>query len=307
MAESIEKEGLESSQDVVNKLASSSVVSVSVMVTVAIVVGLLAFTGALYLGETGAFSLFTDEQVEQVSATKKAPKKGSYEDGYQSGLDFARKKLEARGLIPSLSDSTFQRIFNAEVKSVSGSDVVVEFDATQFDVFGEGMITKTVMIPNKVDIVQNVPKSSEAILSEYENYNKKAQNLGVGDGFIAPPSLYTIKKLKLSDLEVGDRLNIVSVTDISQASSFEASSVELAVAPSLEIPIVAPSLTLPPSNSNPLPIDEIPSIEDETVGISEEIADDSDLANELPLATEDSTSNVDNEKSGSDDVPDLNE
>ena len=58
-------------------LSKPTAVSVVVMVIVAIVVGLVAFTGALYLGETGTFSLFGGSEVSQNDEVKKALKKGS--------------------------------------------------------------------------------------------------------------------------------------------------------------------------------------------------------------------------------------
>ena len=212
----------------------------STKLAVAIIISLiLGFLGGLYFGETGRLSLFTGPSVSligQSGTQKTVVKKGSYEEGYQVALDFARKKLQGRGGLLSMPGG-IQYLNNAKVKSISGSDIVVEFDASKLDIFQEGMVTKTVKIPETVTITQQIPKTADEMNKEREEYQKKIAELQkksvtgatseISVPPIMPPTPFTIKEIKISDLKEGDILNIRSNTDISKTDAFEASSVTL--------------------------------------------------------------------------------
>ena len=242
----------------------------SIKLAVAIIISLIiGFLGGLYFGETGRLSLFTGPSVSltgQAGAQKTEVKKGSYEEGYQAALDFARKKLQGRGGLMSMP-VVVQYLNQVKVKSISGSDIVVEFDASQLDIFKEGLVTKTVKIPDTVTITQQIPKSADEQKKEFEEYQKKIAELqkkpvtGATSGIsvlpIMPPTLFTIKEIKISDLKEGDILNIRTNTDISKTDTFEASSVtliNLPVTPKIENAPVTPPTTeaLPPTPAEPV-------------------------------------------------------
>jgi len=218
----------------------------STKLAVAIIISLiLGFLGGLYFGETGRLSLFTGPSVSligQSGTQKTVVKKGSYEEGYQVALDFARKKLQGRGGLLSMPGG-IQYLNNAKVKSISGSDIVVEFDASKLDIFQEGMVTKTVKIPDTVTITQQIPKSADELKKENDEYQKKLSELQKSSetnktqGALTPPlsiiplTPYTTKEIKISDLKEGDVLRIQTTTDISKTDTLEASSVILVNVP----------------------------------------------------------------------------
>ena len=240
---------------------STQSIKLAVVIIISLIIG---FLGGLYIGETGRLSLFTGPSVSltgQTGAQKTEVKKGSYEEGYQAALDFARKKLQGRGGLMSMPGS-LQYLNNVKVKSISGSDIVVEFDASKLDIFQEGLVTKTVKIPDTVTITQQIPKSADELNKEREEYQKKLAEFqkkpatGATSEISVPPimspTLFTIKEIKISDLKEGDILNIRTNTDISKTDTFEASSVtliNLPVMPKIENLPATPEATAP----TPLP------------------------------------------------------
>ena len=196
---------------------------------------LLLIIGAaagFYLGGTISSS---DQSVQ--NPDKSAVKKGSYEDGYQTALDFARKKVEEKGMF--FPAGKMLGIQSATVKSVSGKNIVVEFDASLLDFFAEGKLTKTVTVPDNVSIQQNVPKPVEDYQKEEDAFREKISEMNAkiaaGDtseiANVQPPTPYTIKKLGIKDLKPGDVISVTTSADISKSDTFEAISVILAYIP----------------------------------------------------------------------------
>ena len=135
------------------------------LITVFLLV-ILAFAGGLYFAGVGIFSPFGGGVGESSnllsqggkigdSVLGKKVKKGSYEEGYQAALEFARKRLAEEDLF--ITEVELNRL-RATVKSVSGNNVVVEFEASVLDVFREGMATKTVMVSGENVIEKRIQK-----------------------------------------------------------------------------------------------------------------------------------------------------
>jgi len=219
-----------------------------VLIIVAIVVALLAFTGGLYLGESNTFSFFSDGSISQVVNVKHVNKKvddkvkkGSYEDGYNAGLDLARKKLG----VPE--DRVVQQLSNAVVKSINGNDIVVEFNASILDVFADGKATKNVKLSDGTSVEKHEKKNMDVIEKEYEEFNKKMKVLqkrsengeDVNDEMseLVFPTSYTVKKMEISELRVGDVVTVVSEADISKSDTFEAKSIVLNVSSSVSLDV----------------------------------------------------------------------
>ena len=127
------------------------------LVTTVILV-IITFLAGLYMGETGILTFFTRLGVTEPAA--EVVEKATYEQGYQEALDFARSKLYEKGEFELTSSLT------ATVKSASGQNVVIEFDADMLDVFAEGMATKTVVVGSETQLYERVPKDEKQFVKE---------------------------------------------------------------------------------------------------------------------------------------------
>lgn len=189
-------------------------------------------------------------------------KQGSYDEGYQAGLAFAHQRLKDEGVIqPSIDldlsglvDTTEKGVpplllvgknvlYNVTVKSAKGRNIEIEFKASLFDIFQEGMLIRTVKIPEGVRIEKHIPKNSESYNKEIIEYNKKAEDqlkqiqagtISKEDVYKDYPLSYTIQYLEPSDLKTGDNVNVYSNTDISKSDIFDATSVEFIIPPEID-------------------------------------------------------------------------
>ncbi len=259
------------------------------IIIVAIVVALLAFTGGLYFGETNVFSFFNNNNVSQVVNVKHVDKKvdekvkkGSYEDGYNAGLALARKKLG----VPE--DRVVQQLSNVVVKSISGNDIVVEFNASVLDIFADGKVTRTVKLSDESSIERHESKSMDEVKKEYEEFEKKMKALqkrsengeGVDDEMheFAFPTSYTVKKMKIGELKVGDVVTVASEADISKSDVFEAKTVVLNVSHSVPVD-VAPVDSVEVSEDVVSAVDSVEVSEDVVPSDVEELPLDEDTEN----------------------------
>lgn len=213
-------------------------------VVIAILIALISFFAGDFAGETGALGLFGGHSavappdnavIPSKSVKKEVPKKGSYEEGYAAGLDFARVRLSEVGLLPS-EDRAVNNLRSATVISVSGNKVVVEYDSAELDILSEGMIQKTVTVPADVIIEYREPRPEEEVQKEFEEFEKKQQELRakieIGEEIpeedkIDPPVPYKIVELKPSDLNTGDILRVRSDEDVRSSDSFTAVEVRV--------------------------------------------------------------------------------
>jgi hypothetical protein len=198
-----------------------------------LVLVIVSFFAGIYLNKAGSCTPSDNQSIvmqASQSPQKIEIKKGSYDDGYQSALDFAKKKLEEQGLFKFNKNN----LTNLVLKSVSGRAVTVQLDASQIDIFSEGLITKAITIPEDVKIEKHTLKSEAEIQKDFDEYKiqdaklRKDFNSGAKiKDFPEPPATYIIENIKISDLQAGDMLNIVYVADATNPDILKATSVQL--------------------------------------------------------------------------------
>jgi hypothetical protein len=195
--------------------------------------------------------------------------KGSYEDGYQAALDFARKKLSDKGMF-GLGKNT---IPNATVKSVNGNQIIVEFDASRLDIFSEGMATKTIIIPDTVKIEKHTPKDPAEVQKAFDEFKKKydeflntAKTGGEMNNPPDKPMPYTVENVALADIKAGDIISVTYEVDASKPDTLNALSVVLNTAPSETV--TPPKAEAPVPTSESAPISSAPKSETSVADIT---------------------------------------
>lgn len=195
-----------------------------------LIIAIIVFLGGLYLGETGMLKLFT--QLETIKPV--AEEKGTYEQGYQEALDFARQKLMERGEFMTPGSLA------ATIKSVSGQNVTIEFETSVLDIFADGMATKTVIVGDDTVIEQHIPRLEEEFEKEYLAFEKAREEYEVR--YVAnpddpnlqepqEPQEYTVKTLTVSDLQAGDRIFVRAEEGAFVNDTFEATYIRLEYRP----------------------------------------------------------------------------
>lgn len=221
------------------------------------------FFGGLYLGEAGSLNLFglsSNDSMMQSSgeSMEKMEKKGSgsYDEGYQAGVDFARTRLAEIGFLPS-NDSPVA-MMDGTVKSVSGNAVTLEFEAINLDPLIEGKVTKQVTVESAVGVEKHIQRDGDDLekeILEYEKaleaFFKKLESNPGGELGDEPkqPLPYTIEKLAASDLKEGDLIRVMTDGDFKASDSVAANQVILLA----EVQPVSPAEAQPASGTEEVP------------------------------------------------------
>jgi hypothetical protein len=241
----------------------------------------IAFFAGLYIGGQNNPPSSVNPPVAantQASDQKAAVQKGSYEDGYQAALDFARKKLSDRGMLGLSSKAGRNMLYDVPVKSVNGNQITVEFDSSKLDILSEGTVTKTITVPDTVKIEKRTPKDPAEVQKAFDEFRVKQEafrkSMDAGSqikDFPQPPATYTSENVNLPDLKAGDILNIAYEADAAKPDTLNAVSVELVNDPLLiqkikgdnapsDVPVPAPvtenTVKNPPADITPPPASE---------------------------------------------------
>lgn len=148
---------------------------------------------------------------------------------FNEGVEFAKKRLEERGIFNSSSPLFF---VVAKVNSVDDNNIKISFSASKIDILEEGNVEKTIVIPNDVKIEQKIPKDLNEIKKEFDDFQKKYQEYKNNSDQsaldnLSEPMPYTIKNIAVSDLKEGDRLLVKTNEDLKKLDKLNAKSVVL--------------------------------------------------------------------------------
>lgn len=166
--------------------------------------------------------------MNKIEAAPDAVPRGTYDDGYQAGLGFAKKKLEAIGLVRPAAMPV--NSLQATVKAVDGQNVTVEYQASDLDLLAEGMVTKVLTLAVGGVIEEHLPKSAEAMEKEMSYYDKAFKDYmtsmtkdpaSAGEPPKGPES-FTVQALTVADLKMGDWLDIQSEADVRSGGTLAA-------------------------------------------------------------------------------------
>ena len=201
------------------------------LIVVAVACLSLGFSIAFFgYSQTGAQP---QPSVAQSPSSQQQNPKGTYEEGYQAGLVFAKKKLAEQN---PLTDRPVNEIQGATVKSITGQNITVEFKASMLDFFKDGLAAKTISVSDKTLFERHIPKDSGAYSEELRQYSKTFDNYQktVGKTLQAPsadeptpPLPYTFEKISLADLKPGETVSVRTSDDLRTADSVVADAVFL--------------------------------------------------------------------------------
>ncbi|MBU1017807.1 hypothetical protein KKA33_02140 [Patescibacteria group bacterium] len=249
----------------------------------------LSFLFGLYLAGSGTFSPFgTTVVMEKTNGvTQTIVKKDSYETGYNEALDFARQKLADKGEFEPIGSVT------ATVKSTSGQNIVIEFDASLLDPFVEGMATKTIVVGDDTQLYERVAKDEAQLEKEYADYEKAMQAFETAlkvnpekEDLDGPqePQEYTVKTLAVGDFMAGDRVRIRADLITPEGDKEVEGEEMMMISPFASDTVQATEVRLY-SRPGQEPEAELPApLEEEMKEVAEEMVED--LAAEVPEVPE---------------------
>jgi|GEM_PF-1043581 len=190
---------------------------------------------------------------------------------YQAGWDAAKQRLVDSGTIPSAG-------MNLEVRAVSGEITAIEGDKITLKIrpleplADPSLDTRTITVDSNTKITSMVPKDQKEFATEMEAYSKKmSANINVVPNTtkigststpavpsapITPPESFTKTTISVSDLQVGQTINVTTGNDIKNNKEFSATEITY-YAPmtptNIPVPAPAPAQTNAPAAPLPTP------------------------------------------------------
>ncbi len=213
-----------------------------------ILVAFVALVVGVYVGETGGLNYFSEPEtavtcpVVQKDETV-CPVCDVMDDKMDDKKEVAPLSADCKTLVKDklvqvgFMPETVTSLNGVTVKTVSGKDVEVEFNAVLLDPLSEGKLTRTFTVPSGVKIKEHVPRNSDEALKESEEFQKamealnerraKGEDVAEEIAALEPPVPFDVKDVSLSDLKPGDQITVESEKDIRASDHFEASAVQL--------------------------------------------------------------------------------
>jgi len=163
---------------------------------------------------------------------------GSSDSALQAKLD------EVKKMFPVMPDSNF---VYGQVKSVSGN--VITLNTPKTNPFDESPTVRQVTVTSATKIIRNENKSPATVQAEQKAYMDKMSTWKPGStGTLPiPPTPFTEKNISISDIKVGDQLNVEAATKIRMLEKFTAVKINVQMSASAPAPIALPAATVPPA------------------------------------------------------------
>ncbi len=144
----------------------------------------------------------------------------SFENGYKAGYQAAREKFAAVAPLPAGIAIT---AISGTIKSINGQQIVVTATNLDTDPYIDGVSNdRTIIVTASTTLMQRTFLSAEEQARQMDRWTKSADR-----DKTAPPSPFTEKPLKLSDLKVGQTVAVMANEDIRLKESFNATQVIL--------------------------------------------------------------------------------
>ncbi|MFA4871639.1 MAG: hypothetical protein WC610_01065 [Patescibacteria group bacterium] len=145
-------------------------------------------------------------------------------DGFAQGWDAARQAIEKTGLFPNNKEPLYN--IAGKITGINNNIITIEASPVVNNPLAkQAPIKRTITVGNDTVFIEQKQKSPEEFMKEQnEFFLKRLKNLE-NQAESAPPLLYTEKRIKFSDLKVGDKINVVAENDIKYATQITAKEV----------------------------------------------------------------------------------
>ena len=165
-----------------------------------------------------------------------------YAVGYsRGGNDVAASYAPKIAAVSKLFRPIMQTSYlTGRVDTISGDTVTVDANPITMNPFAEGNfpVVRTVTVTDATVITRTEQKDPAVFQEEVEAFQKMMQGGSVPPGIAAtgtahtaiatnPPTMFSETTTTLSDIKVGDTITITAASDISSATSFSATKIQI--------------------------------------------------------------------------------
>lgn len=162
---------------------------------------------------------------------------GGWQMGYRAGAVAQKSNL----LAPGISDV---RSISGAVEKVGESSITVKLMSQPGSL---SLSTRVVNVDKDTVIERMVPKDQETYQKEQATFMEKMKNQKPGEVLkepLTPPMPFSREVIKISDIKVGENVNVLAKDNIANKKEFLATSISIMQAPTLPPPgVITPPVT----------------------------------------------------------------
>ncbi|MBI5765916.1 hypothetical protein HZA71_01665 [Candidatus Falkowbacteria bacterium] len=145
-------------------------------------------------------------------------------NGFAQGWDAARQAIEKTGLFPDNKEPLYN--IAGKITDINNNIIAIEASpAVNNPLAKPAPIKRTITVGNDTIFIEQKQKSPEEFMKEQNDFFLQRLKDIKNQTESAPPLLYTEKRIKFSDLKVGDQINVVAENDIKYATQITAKEV----------------------------------------------------------------------------------
>lgn len=189
---------------------------------------------------------------------------------YQAGWDAAKQRLIDSGSVPSTGMNVEVRAVSGQITEINGDKITLKIRPLE-PLADASLDTRIITVDSNTKITSMVPKDPKEFATEMEAYSKKmSANINVTPNMtkvgststppvpyvpITPPESFTKTTISVSDLKVGQTINVTTDKNIKDVKEFSATEISYyAPMTPTNIPIPAPAQTNVPAVPLPTPV-----------------------------------------------------
>ena len=166
---------------------------------------------------------------------------------YQSGWDAAKQRLSDSGMFPSSGMNIEIKSLTGEITEINGDKITVKIRPLE-PLADASLDIRTVVVDSATKMFALQPKDQKEFLAEMDAYTQKIKANTAQMATTTPitmPDGFNRTTISMSDLKVGQTINVLSETNIKDVKEFNASEISYYQTVNLAAPMILATTTAP--------------------------------------------------------------
>lgn len=153
---------------------------------------------------------------------------------FQAGWDAAKKRLVETGFVPEINNEIEMKMVTGEIMGIKNNKINLKINP--LTPLADADLDDRIVLINKNSLIyklveKNQQKQEEEMkefeekMREFEEKIMKNKNLNQEFESPMPPEFFNKEKIKISDIEIGQRVSVMAQKDIKEVKEFTAEEI----------------------------------------------------------------------------------
>ena len=148
-------------------------------------------------------------------------------DTFQAGWDAAKKRLVETGFAPEINNEIEVKMVTGEIMGIKDNKINLKINP--LTPLADADLDDRIVLINKnsliYKLVEKNQQKQEEEMKEFEEKIMKNKNLNQEFESPMPPEFFNKEKIKISDIEIGQRVSVMAQKDIKEVKEFTAEEI----------------------------------------------------------------------------------